>query len=613
MAQIDEMQISRVKDIYVGKPDAKDEINFDGTDGFVRSYVVPESYDIEGLIEGNYCFITGYKGVGKTALLFYLEYLIKQEAPHACTSFVFFKDNYTEIQKQELAGFSKRLSSFVAFDESNEFDNEDFEHIWRWLFLKRIVSDNEDYSDNLFVDDQSWREFKSVVDSIKAPTDSRKSIIPSKIKVAAGIKDPNTFNELTPEIELDLTKKENYSDFIYLINKAETLLANVSRTDTPYFILIDELEAYYGEDTIFKRDLRFIRDLIFTVKRYNEIFKRIDGKTKIICSVRTEIINAIYRFVVSKEINKVVNGFEVPIIWNYNNTSSYQHPLIKVLLKRISLTADNANLSDKELFDKWFPEKINEIDPAAYILNNSWNKPRDIVRLISSAQNCIKRNEYSFNAAVFYSLKKKYSEDSLSEIREELRALYTSEEIELIITCFTGFKTVFSYNSLKERITSHFKDTILDTNLNGILNDLYRLGFLGNYLPLSRTYRWQHKGDSNIIISDEWRIMIHYALQSSLSLNSRQNYALNANSDPEVGDVVNVVVTNVIPSFVFVMFDFNNKKQYGVIHVRDLGLGFVRNIYKVIKIGDEYRATILDFNEEHNNWLLKKIDDENNL
>lgn len=58
-------------------------------------------------------------------------------------------------------------------------------------------------------------------------------------------------------------------------------------------IFIDELEAYYGNRQIFERDLALIRDLIFTVKRFNTIFaKSHAGKTKIICSVRSEIINA---------------------------------------------------------------------------------------------------------------------------------------------------------------------------------------------------------------------------------------------------------------------------------------------------------------------------------
>jgi hypothetical protein len=45
-----------IKDIYIGKPDAKDEINFDGIEGFVNSYVMPDSFDVNSLINGTPCF-----------------------------------------------------------------------------------------------------------------------------------------------------------------------------------------------------------------------------------------------------------------------------------------------------------------------------------------------------------------------------------------------------------------------------------------------------------------------------------------------------------------------------------------------------------------------------
>lgn len=598
----------KIKDIYVGRPDAKDEIHFDGLEDFVNSYVVPESYDIDGLLNGNNCFITGYKGTGKTALLFYLEYLVKTQKSYACTSFIFFKDGFTETQKQELEGYSKRISSFVAFEESTVIDNLDFEHIWRWLFYKRIIADNEEYSNNLFVDDDNWKKYKSIVDKIKAPTDKIKNIIPPKIKVGGTIKEPSTMGEFSPEFEVDFTQSKNnknYAKFIQLINEAEKMLCNVTRTETPYYIFVDELEAYYGDEIVFKRDLRFIRDLIFTVKRMNEIFIQIGGKTKVICSARTEIINAISRFVVSKEMNKVINGFEVPIIWNYGTTSSFQHPIIQVLLKRIAVVSDNGEMDYKTIYNKWFPEKIHDIEPAAYILNNSWSKPRDIVRLISSAQSSIKKNDTSFNQSVFDASRKKYSEDSLTEIREELRALYTTEEIEIIISCFTGFKTVFSYNKLNERIKKYFSDTILSGKLNQILQDLYRLGFLGNYFPASQSYRWQHKGDNNLIISDEWRMMIHYALHSALSLNAKQNYGLTKYDDPETGDMVNAKVVKVISDFVLVEFLYKSKTYKGFIHVSKLGMGYVKNIFRTVNIDDEYRAQVVGYNEKYSNWELR--------
>ena len=110
------MNEKTINDIYTGRPDAKDEIKFDGIEDFVNSIVIPDTFNINNLLNKNHCFITGYKGTGKTALLFYLEFLLKEKTPYACTSFMFFKDEFTETRKQELEGYSRRILSSVIFE-----------------------------------------------------------------------------------------------------------------------------------------------------------------------------------------------------------------------------------------------------------------------------------------------------------------------------------------------------------------------------------------------------------------------------------------------------------------------------------------------------------------
>jgi len=596
-----------IKDIYVGKPDAKDEIGFDGIEGFVRSFVIPDTFNIDGLLHGSKYFITGYKGTGKTALLFYLEYLLKKETPYACSSFIFFKDEFTETKKQELEGFSKRIMSSITIENDTMLENTDFEYIWRWLFFKRIVADNEEYNNGLFINDGAWKEFTGTISKIKAPSDKKKSIIPPKIKVAVPYKNQASQVEFIPEIEVDFQKSKNnpnYTQFISLVDRAEREFAQLTRTDTPYYLFVDELEAYYGNESVFIRDLYLIRDLLFTVKRLNNYFVDNGSKTKIICSVRAEIINAISRFIVTKELNKVIGGFEVPLIWNYSNTNSYMHPIIQILLKRIYISEDKEVLDYKDIYNRWLPEKIYGIEPANYILNNGWNKPRDIVRMISSAQSSIKNNEKYFNQAVFDAIKKKYSSDSLTEIMEEMRALYTAEDIYMIVNCFTGFKSIFSVKQLRARISDYYRGSILETRFSQVLQDLYRLGFLGNYLPVSQTYRWQHKGDEGIILSDEWQLMIHFALQSALSVGRKQNIVLTRRALLQKGDIVNVIVTKVIPHFAIVKINYYGRKYSGSIHVSKLNMGYVKDIFSVVSEGDEFRAMVLGYNKKFKCWDL---------
>lgn len=602
-----------VKDIYSGKPDAKDEINFDGISGFIKTFIVPQNINIDSLLSGTHCFISGYKGTGKTALLFYLDNLIKERDSSACSSFVFFKEEFAELKREEFERFTRRNLSSITIGKDTLLNNSEFEYIWRWLFLKRIVADNEEFNGGLFEDNEEWDNFKRIVSAIKGPMNIQKSIIPNKLKLGVPFKDPSGFSIAT-EMEVDLGKQGeggNYTSFVNLIDDAEVALSKLSKTDIPYHIFVDELEAYYGDEEVFKRDLYLIRDLIFTIKRFNSIFSSSNLRNiKIICSIRSEIVNAISRFIVTKELNKVTSGFEIPLKWNYNNTNSFSHPIMQILLRRIALSETEENekyRSDKEIIAQWFPEKINEIDPSSYILNNSWHKPRDIVRFIISAQNCINNDSTSFTQAVFSSLHKQYSIDSLTEIKEEMRALYTPEQIEDIINVFTGFKSVFSVSQLRTRISNFFSDSIMDTNFNAVVNDLYRLGFIGNYLPASQMYRWQHKGDDRIIISDEWRLMIHQALQSALSVGKKLDYSLKRFEEPQIGDVVSFNVKKIEKSFVNGLIYFYGRYFPAYIHISNIADTYVSNLSDVVTEGEDLQAVVTEYDKKYFKWSLRKI------
>lgn len=606
----------KIKDIYAGKPDAKDEIDFGGLEEFIKTYVVAEHFNIESLISGTNCFITGFKGTGKTALLFYLDNKFKEIDESTCSSFIFFKEEFTDTKRSELESIARRILSSISVEKNALVDNQEFEYIWRWLLFKRIVSDNEEYNRGLFIDDENWEKFESVIGKIKSPNNKRKFTIPKKIKMAVPYVEPSTQSVITPEVEVDLqnTSDDNYLKFMEVIDEAERLLMNATRTDIPYYIFVDELEAYYGNISVFKRDLCLIRDLIFTVKRFNSNFSTINMKcTKIICSVRSEILTAISRFIVTKELNKVTAGFAVPLMWNYGNTSSYMHPIIQILLKRISVCEGCANPDYKKVYEKWLPENIHGIEPANYILNNSWCKPRDIVRLITTVQNSIYNSSKSFTQSVFDSIVKTYSEDSLTEIKEELRALYDTDQIDTIISCFMGYKTTFSVSQLIQRIKTYFQGSILETHFTQIIDDLYRLGFLGNFLPVSKTYRWQHKGDGRVILSEEWRLVVHYALHGALSLGGQQNYGLNRGELPEVGDVAQAIVKKIIKSFAIVEFRHYGKVYLGSIHISEftkLGYGYIPNLKSITQVGDEYKVVLKEYDKKRESWKVEIIENE---
>ena len=421
--------------------------------------------------------------------------------------------------------------------------------------------------------------------------------------------DPASGTTISPSADLDfgnskVEETEAYRSFVSMIDEADELFADLSfndRTDIPYYIFIDELEAYYGEDKVFKRDLNLIRDLIFTVKKMNQVMCRNRSvTTKIICSVRSEIINSINRFAVSKELNKVTSGFETPLKWDYNNTNSFQHPILKILIKRIKY-AEPSISNEKLLIDKWFPEKINGSDAANYILNNSWCKPRDIVRLILSAQNCMAAKNDSFSQSTIDMCRKKYSQDSLDEIKEEMRALYSAEEIDLIMNCLTGFKRIFSYKEISSRVHGIYNQTFLQSKLLSVLTDLYRLGIVGNYM--NGSYRWQHKGDDNIICDDHWNIIIHPALQSVLSVNRRQDIVIERDT-PSEGDTVIVEIKVVRDSYALGRFQYGSKRYKAYLHISEISSEYVTDIHDYINQDALYSAILLRYDESYGDWKV---------
>ena len=602
--------MARIKDIYAGKPDANDEVKTIGINPLIENYVIPDNFNTDALVRGTSYFITGYKGIGKTALLFYLDYYIREIDEQTCSSFVFFKEDYPDLKKQEMEELSKRLFSSISIGDDVALDGNDFEYIWRWLLYVRIIEDNEKINYGLFEKNFTWNKFEKVISCIKYNKKRSFLKIPDKLHIECKFEDEATGVAMTPSSDLNFSdsgmeKSEGYRMFVQLIEEADSLfeeLCELYRTDIPYYIFVDELEAYYGDKDIFRRDLNLIRDLIFTVKRIDLVMaKSHKALTKIICSVRSEILKSINRFAVTKELNKVISGYEVPLKWDYKNTNSFQHPILKILLKRIAY-ADNNFKTDKELIDKWFPEKIHETRAAKYILNNSWCKPRDIVRLILSAQNCMAAYNESFTQNTFDMCKKQYSQDSLDEIREEMRALYSAEEIDVIIVCLTGFKRKFTYQEIEERVNRYYANTFLADRLQNVLIDIYRLGIIGNFM--GGQYRWQHKGDNDLVTDDNWSIIVHPALISALSVSSQQDRLIDGNV-PKEGEVVQVKISRIFDHYAFGSFHYGNDKYTTFLHISNISSFYVSNIYDYLEVGKIYNAILLQFNDIHNNWNIR--------
>ena len=181
-----------------------------------------------------------------------------------------------------------------------------------------------------------------------------------------------------------------------------------------------------------------------------------------------------------------------------------------------------ASDGEPQSFWDWFPEQIHKRDSVSYILDLGWNKPRDVVRLITAAQNdSLHCNDTSFTIAAFDNLRKEYSKGSLAEIRQELQSLYDSKDIEMIVRLLRGGPQFITKDEIRKKAAKGSKARIFwDEHEDDILEDFYRVGFWGNINRQNGYYswRWNHKGDTGVLTDNGWELAIHPALYSELSI-----------------------------------------------------------------------------------------------
>ena len=610
----------KIKDIYAGKPDAGDEIQEKGYCSFVNYFIAPSGVNIEALastIYGSPFYIIGDKGTGKTALLHYLEHYVHEIDPFACTSFIAIRRDFDAIALNKFDAIGRAISTALRIDNKIASIGEerecDFNYIWRWQLYQKIIEDNEKFNDGLFDPDDNWIDFVSTIKKISSTIEKNSMRIPAEIKIYATANPQlGTFTPGISVSPLDVSNKnfdraKSYEAFVSIINKADQLFAELKRTDTQYYIFIDELEAYRNDDGLFFRDLRLNRDLMFTVKRLNDVLR---DKTKIICSIRQEILQAINRFVNPYQLQKITQGYDERLVWKYTNTNSFSHPIMQIMLKRI-LEAENQFSGEvkqqKDIIDSWFAKTINTQHVCSFILEKTWHKPRDIVRLLLAAQSTRAKEFSRFDQHTFETFISVYSKQCVDEVREEMRALYNNDEIDSIFRCIQGYKTAFSFTEIQKKKKRLEPDSVLARKPNRVLEDLYRIGIIGNHLEGGPSDQWAHKEQYHLLTDEPWQMIVHPALRSELSIGSRTDKVIASHETlVKENEKYTVIVKSIRPRYILVDIENTALPTTGYISIHYLGNDDIidGSIGDWINVGDRLNAKAIRYDSVRKNWIM---------
>ena len=169
----------------------------------------------------------------------------------------------------------------------------------------------------------------------------------------------------------------------------------------------------------------------------------------------------------------------------------------------------------------------------------------------------------------------------------------------------------FSFEEIQARAQKLFPNSIMENKLTTVLHDIYRIGLIGNYFG-DGTTRWEYKGQYNLLIDDNWKMIIHPSLRIELSVNSRKDKYINKFNSSQLtyksneGKDYIAKIEQIHYRYIKVSFEMDGYKQEGYISMNNLGYNVVEEgqINSLFNVGDILTVKIIDYNPKYSNWCM---------
>ena len=514
----------QLKDLNLGKIDAKNEL-IDSTEEakreFLDSFLAPENFVLDDFVNHKKFYILGFKGIGKTALLHYMDLRIQKEFRNSTSHFILFK---SEIKEDDFGKVGSASNSVVVgLNHEQKYEGNRYSDIWRWFLYRQISSlayNELKKGTPIFNDDKAWRSFYTCVSLLNTKDSLWSSLFP-KVK-RGSVKIEGDFKVLKANLGIDL-EWENIDErrikFSNLVSTADSLFKELKPTGRNVYLFIDELEVSFTTKKQYDRDVQLIRDLVLTVYQIHIEIRRLNYPIRIIVAIRSEVQNAAKA--IGQEMNKPLFDFGLNLKWQQSGGDLDNHPLIKMINKRINSSERKLGLEPSDpdtLWKKYFPPSINNQKAKEYILRRTWYRPRDVVRLLNLCKEQYP-NEVKFTHQVFDGINKDYSSQSWNEMTEELSTTYSPEEIDGIKRMLMGIPGAFTYKDVKERndilkeLYPSVDRLLKKHSPNDILEKLYAIGIIGN---TGGSVRYAFRGDDVLILTNKMKV--HDPLWNYLSV-----------------------------------------------------------------------------------------------
>lgn len=468
------------------------------------------------LLSGDKFLIKGRKGTGKTYLAKYICVKINsQKGKHCkiCDSSSFNLQRLIDIKGRDLI-------------------KGEYELFWEWIILLHfsytilekypIISMNP-FSKigklNKFINSK-YPNPESVFENTSY---SETSTTARKLQVSYKVSNSSSGIDSTSSFASAFQQKEYYKNLRYLYDLVIKILSSRANITLIYDDL-DSIEANTHLDPFY---IDLLSGLLKSVKKINlELSSNAKTDSKIIVAMRDDILSYMQDY--NTNLNKITSSHFVDLHWLYkvNQGEPHTHPLMALIISKIKKsTPEYSKLSNKKVYELLFPKKIRKKDAIYYLLDNSFGRPRDIIKFLNIIQDKF-GSSTEFKRKFFPDCIKEYSNWFYDELRNEIsihnNADFLRESLELIKNIrkihfkLSDVENVFNLNKQNYPNISDVNESIIH---------MYKLGVIGNSWPVNSDskdtkYRhsWAYRLDSDSEPDFSKEFVVHSALRKKFSL-----------------------------------------------------------------------------------------------
>lgn len=496
----------KLKDLYVGKIDGYNEFLEYGNGVCRELFFEYPNFDLDKILNGSVYYICGDKGTGKTMLLKYIESVISDNPATTFSEFIRFRKDVDDDQRNQIKRSGIPQSPFEEVIESEVPSDPGIDCVLAWqVYLIKVIINRLRKTENGVFErtGDEWDNLCALLDAVYGDPKENSGII----KILPKIKHGNVEIHFPKHVKLSLDlewadEAQKIVPFISIAKQIVALYSKLHPTENKIYIFIDELELSLKQTKKYDRDITLIRDLIFAVQYINEISKINRYNVYLITAIRNEV----YKEVKAKglEINKPIHDFGVQISWHQKGGNIKEHPLLQMLSRRFQYSEKAHGLVPTcNVFGSYFLNTVGRarVPIHNYILDQTWYRPRDIIRFFSIIQS-VAGEESFIDQKTFDIVKQRYSEEAWLEFEEILTVKYSDKEVVGIKHALSDMQVPFVLSDFISSIEGKAEmfEEVEYLKKKGrkpaqILRDLYDIGVIGNYGDIPR---FSFKGDTDI-------------------------------------------------------------------------------------------------------------------